>query len=280
MAPWLTLILPGVIWGASFLFIAEGLDSVGPNGVTFARIAIGFLTLAFFPSARKSVAWKDWGLVAALGLFWFAFPLSMFPYAEQRVSSALAGMLNGANPLFATIVAAIIARALPARGVLTGLAVGMSGCVLMALPAIHEGSSSAAGVWMIVAALVSYGIALSIARNLQLKYGGIPVIWRAQMISAVMIAPLGVPELRAAHWTIGPAASLLALGALGTAIAPVLMAAAAGHYGAAKSSSTAFLIPVVALALGIVVRHEQVDAMSITGGAICLAGAWLMKRAG
>jgi len=50
---WLLLIIPGLIWGASFLFIAEGLRSIGPSGVAFVRICIGFATLALFPSARR-----------------------------------------------------------------------------------------------------------------------------------------------------------------------------------------------------------------------------------
>src|ERR687892_1519531 len=121
------LILPGVIWGASFLFIAEGLEAVGPNGVTFIRILIGFITLSFFPAARKGIADGDGRATALLGVLWFAFPLSMFPYAEQHVSSALTGMLNGATPLFVAVVASVIAHQLPERGVVVGLVVGFGG---------------------------------------------------------------------------------------------------------------------------------------------------------
>jgi drug/metabolite transporter (DMT)-like permease len=47
-----------------------------------------------------------------------------------------------------------------------GLVVGFGGAVVMALPALG-GSSSAFGVTLIAAALVSYGIALNVARPLQ-----------------------------------------------------------------------------------------------------------------
>ncbi len=43
---------------------------------------------------------------------------------------------------------------------------------------------------MILAALIAYGIALSIARSLQQKYGAIPVIWRAQAVAVILTAPL------------------------------------------------------------------------------------------
>lgn len=276
---WLLLIAPGLIWGASFLFIAEGLKSIGPFGVAFVRICIGFATLALFPSARKPVAREDWPNVAWLSLLWFAFPLIMFPLAEQRVSSALTGVLNGANPLFATLVASYLLRRIPSRGVLTGLAVGMAGAILTAIPAIGEGHSSAIGVGMILVALISYGFALSIARGLQQKYGAIPVIWRAQAIAIILTAPLGIPDLLQAHWSLYPLLSLLVLGAFGTAIANVLMASAAGHFGAARASGTTFLIPVVALVLGVTLLHEKVALLSLIGGLTCLIGAWIMKRA-
>src|SRR5262245_30440149 len=98
---WMFVVVAGLIWGASFLFIAEGLRSIAPMGGTFVRIAIDFATLSLVPSARRSILRQDRPKTAALGILWLAFPLSMFPFAEQHVSSALAGMLNGATPLFA-----------------------------------------------------------------------------------------------------------------------------------------------------------------------------------
>ena len=278
----LLLVLPGVIWGASFLFIAEGLEAIGPNGVTFVRILVGFLTLSAIPAARGPLARSDRAATAALGVVWLAFPLSMFPFAEQHVSSALTGMLNGAMPLFAATVASILAHRMPSRTILVGLAVGFLGAVLIALPGISKGGGSghqARSVLLIVAALISYGIAVNLARPLQQRNGALPVVWRALGVAVLLTAPFGVPDVLNAHWTSRASAALLALGAFGTGVAYVLTATAAGRMGATAASSTTFLIPVVALALGVGVRHEQVAWLSIAGASVCLGGAWMIRQA-
>ena len=279
---WLLLILPGCIWGASFLFIAEGLDAMGPNGVTFFRIAVGFLTLSLIPAARRPIQRSDRLGTAALGILWLAFPLSMFPFAEQHVSSALTGMLNGATPLFAAAVAAGLARRMPPAAVLGGIAVGFAGAVLIALPGMAAAESSAGqtrGILLILVALVSYGFAINLARPLQQRNGALPVIWRALGVALMLTAPLGVPAVLDAHWSARSVASLLMLGAFGTAIANVLAATAAGRMGATTASATTFLMPVVALGLGLGVRHEQVAPLSVVGAAVCLGGAWVIRQA-
>ena len=276
---WTLLIVPGLIWGASFLFIAEGLEALAPDGVTFLRMVIGFTTLSLVPAARGPVLKGDRAAIVWLGVVWLAFPMSMFPHAEQRISSALTGMLNGGVPLFAAVVGSLIARRLPARGVMIGLAVGISGGVLMALPGINKGGSSLTGVLLIVAALVSYGVAANLARPLQQRNGALPVVWRALAVAVILTAPLGLPAVLEAQWTTRSVLALLALGALGTCVANLVMATAAGRLGATEASATAFFIPVVALVLGVTVRHEQVAAISLVGGAVCLAGAWQIRRA-
>jgi len=276
---WTLLLLPGLVWGASFLFIAEGLEALPPNGVTFMRLLIGFLTLSLFPSVRRPVAPGDWKGIAALAVLWFAFPMTLFPLAQQHVSSALAGMLNGVTPMLAVVVASISSRQWPLRGVVVGLVVGFTGAVLMGLPGIREGGNEAVGVVLILVAMSSYGVAQNVSGHLQQRSGALPTVWRALAISVVMTAPFGAPALLHAHWTLRAALSLLALGALGTALANVAMAVAAGRLGVARASATVFLIPVVALVLGIVVRDEKVATLSLIGIVPCLAGAWLIRRA-
>jgi drug/metabolite transporter (DMT)-like permease len=278
----LLIVVPGLIWGASFLFIAEGLEAVSPSGVAFLRILVGFLTLSLVPAVRRPILKTDRSRTAVLGLIWLAFPLSMFPYAEQHVSSALAGMLNGAVPLFVAAVASGLARRLPPRAVLVGLSVGFLGTILIAMPGLTASGPAggqAIGVLLILAALVSYGFAYSLSGPLQQRNGALPVIWRALGVAVVLTAPLGVPAVLTGHWSLWPVASLVALGAGGTGVAYVLTAVAAGRLGATVASVNNFFIPVVALLLGVGLRHEQVSWISIAGAAVCLAGAWLIRRA-
>lgn len=288
---WALLMLPGLIWGASFLFIAEGLQVMAPMGVTFVRIAVGFATLSLAPQARRAVPREAWPKIVTLGIVWIAFPLSMFPFAEQHVSSALTGMLNGSTPLFAALVAGLLAHKAPSRLVAAGLVVGLTGAVLVALPSLGVGgevlggraggaadgdANGALGVALILAALCSYGVAINLARPLQQRYGALPVMWRALGVAVLLTAPLGLPALTEAAWTLRATLCLLALGALGTGVAYVLLATAAGRFGATAASSSTFLIPVVALALGLLIRHERVAVLSMIGAAVCLLGAWLI----
>lgn len=274
---WLLIVIPGVIWGASFVFIAEGLKSVAPNGVTFVRILVGFLTLGMFPAARKPIERPAWMGVATLAILLFAFPLSMFPFAEQRLSSAVTGMLNAATPLFASVVAFAIARRMPSSRILLGLLTGVAGSVLVAVPLARDERSSTIRALLILIACASYGLALNVARPLQQKYGALPVIWRALGIATLLTAPFGLPSVVKAHWSAGPLLSLLALGAAGTGIAFVLTATATGNLGTTRASATTFLTPPVALLLGLFVRGEHIAFLSIIGSAISLCGVWMIR---
>src|SRR5581483_6481876 len=173
-------------WGASFLFMAEGLRATGPFGIAFLRIAVGCATLALLPAARRPLPRAAWPAVALLAVVWFALPLTLLPIAERHVTSATTGMLNGGVPLFAALVGALRSRRAPGARMALGLATGCAGTLLVALPTIGEGSSSASGVALILVALLSYGVAVHVARPLQQAHGALPVVVRALAIAGLL----------------------------------------------------------------------------------------------
>ncbi len=277
-ADWVRLALPGVIWGSSFYFIAEGLDSFEPALITPLRVLFGLLTLLAFPAARAPIDRGDRPRIAVLGVVWLAVPLTLFPFAEERVSSSVTGMLNGATPLFVATVATMLARRPPPGRQLVGLLVGFAGVVLIALPSLDEGSSSALGVAMIFAALACYGVALNVARPVLLRYGPLPVLCRAQAVALVLTAPFGIAVLPESSFSWHSALAVVALGVLGTGAAYVLAGANVSRLGSTRASVSTYLIPVVALVLGVVLRDEGVAALAIVGSLIALVGAYLTNR--
>lgn len=275
---WVLLTIPGIIWGASFFFIAEGLEVFPPELITPMRITFGLLALLVFPASRRPVPREAWPRIALLGAMWMAIPLTMFPFAEQHVSSSVTGMLNGATPFFVAGVASILARTLPNKKQLWGLAIGFSGVVLIAVPTAREGSNSASGVAMIFVALACYGVALNLSVGLQRRYGALPVIVRAQVVALALTAPTGLLSLPDASFSWSAFASMVVLGVGGTGIAYYMAVTLAGKVGSTRTSVTTYIMPVVALFLGVVLRGEPIGVLALTGCALALGGAYATNR--
>ena len=277
-ADWMLFLGPGLIWGSSFFLIALGLRSLNPALITPMRLGFGLAALSLFPGARRPIEREDWPRVGLLGLLWMAIPLSMFPYAEERVSSALTGMLNGGTPLFAATVAWILLRRPPGRFQRWGLVLGFLGVVLIALPSLGEGRSEIIGIVLILIALSCYGISLNLTVPLQQKYGALPVFRRAQMVGLVLTVPLAVPFADDSRFEWVPVLAVAALGVFGTGVAYVLMGQLAGRVGATRASVSTYLIPVISVLLGVAFLREEVHPLSLIGSAVVLIGAWIASR--
>ena len=135
------------------------------------------------------------------------------------------------------------------------------------------------GIGLIFVALVFYGVSLNLAVPMQQKYGGLPVLWRAQMVAFVLVTPFVVPSIDEVQFAWGPFLAVVALGVFGTALAFVVMASNAGRLGSTRASVSVYLVPVVSLLLGALVRHETVALLAIVGCAIAVLGAYLTNRA-
>jgi drug/metabolite transporter (DMT)-like permease len=277
---WTLLAAISLIWGASFLFIANGVEAFAPATVGWMRLGFGMTTLSLIPAARVPIERSDRSRVLLLAVVWMAVPLTLFPFAEQRISSAVAGMLNGAMPLLVAAVAAVMLRRRPGRNQLVGLAVGFAGVVLISVPSLDSGSSSAIGVAMVLVAILGYAAAANLNVPLTQRYGSLGVQRVVQTTAFALTTPMGVWGLRSSHFAWGPFLSVLTLGVVGTGLAFVLAGRLFARVGATRGSVFTYLMPPVALALGVVFRSEHVALLAVSGVPFVVLGALLTSRAG
>ncbi len=271
-----------LIWGASFLLIDIGLDALTPGMVTLARVGSGAIALLVLTRARQGRFTlpdrEDNRRIAVLAVIWVAIPFTLFPLAEQRINSAVTGLLNGATPIFAAGCAALILKERTRGPQLAGIFVGLAGLAMISLPSVNEGASEASGVAMVVAATFCYGIALNIAGPLQHKYGAVQVMSWVLASASVLNIPYGVYDLGGNSIEFGPILAVLALGIVGTGIAFALMGSLMAGVGSTRASFITYFVPVVALFLGVTFRNDQVSTLAIIGVVFVIAGALLASR--
>jgi drug/metabolite transporter (DMT)-like permease len=178
---WLLLSGIALIWGSSFLFIDIGLETLRPGVVALARLGLGVATLALFPAARRPVDRQDLSRVAFLGVIWAGLPLLLFPIAQQWIDSSVAGMLNGAVPLFGAAWAVLLLRRPLGRAQTLGLLVGFAGVVAISWPELQGSRATTLGAALVLVAVACYGLAVNLAVPLQQRHGALPVLLRAQL---------------------------------------------------------------------------------------------------
>ena len=267
-----------LIWGASFLFIDVGLDAFHPGVVTLLRVGFGAGMLALVPRARRVIDRDDWPRLVVLSVIWVGAPFTLFPIAQQWINSAVAGMLNGAMPLFASVVSALMLRRLPRGAQALGLVVGLVGVVAISAPSAGDGDSQAIGVGLVLLATVMYGLSINIAVPMQQKYGSLPMMMWMLTLATVWTTPYGLLGLADSSWSAASFAAVFVLGVLGTGFAFVIMGSLAGSVGPTRASFITYVIPAVALVLGVVFRNDTVSFVAIAGSVLVIAGALLASR--
>ena len=212
-------------WGSSFLLIKIAIRDFDSALIPLGRTAFGAAALLLIPGARQRIAREHWPRLLVLGFVWMAFPFFLYPLAEETVSSAITGMMNGGLPVVVTLVTAIWVQVMPSPRRIVAVLVGFSGIALIAIPSISDGSTAdTRGIALLLIALFSYAVAINIARPLQSAYSPATLMLHVELVACVISLPLGI--WGAKHSTFSwPALSALALlGVLGTGFAFVLFA--------------------------------------------------------
>jgi drug/metabolite transporter (DMT)-like permease len=272
------LLLLASIWGASFLFIKVALEEIGPLAVVAARVifaAVGLTTVLLVLRGRAGVGallrGVDWRRAVLLSITASAVPFFLIAWAETRISSSLAGILNASVPLFAAVLAIRLDPIGRIRGWRTiGLAIGFAGVALVAGTDLAGGSL---GVLAMLGASLSYAISAHYAKAHFAHVRPVGVALVQVLTSSAIVVPLALVLDRPSSV---PSADVLgalaALGLGGTAIAWVLYYWLVSSAGPQQAVAVTYLVPIAALFYGAVVLDEYVAAAAVLGTLVIVAG--------
>ena len=275
---WGQILVTSGLAGSAFLGIALALRSIDPGTIAFVRAVLGAAALAALPHARRSVARIDWPRLALASLLGIGAPLLLLGLAEERIPSALTGMLITAIPIFTAALAASVTRSWPTPRRLTGLFVGFGGIAFLTAPNLGSSGTETLGVVMVLGAVLTSAMAATLFAPLQQTYGSLPVTMWLLVVSAVLLSPLGLIGWPQSRFEWLPVGSLLILGVVGTGTVWALWIGLVGRVGAVRASIVGYIIPIVALVLGVIVLDEHLEVLELLGVVLALTGGYLLSR--
>src|SRR5690606_37864523 len=137
----------------SFILIKKSLEHFNPYEVGALRVLIaGILLLPIaianikkFP--RKYLKWLV--LAAITGNF---IPMFLFPIAETKVSSSIAGIINSMMPIFVIIVGSLFWKFSTSKRQLIGVAISFSGACILAFSGGSSGEIKLIPIILLLAA--------------------------------------------------------------------------------------------------------------------------------
>ncbi len=270
----------GTVWGCSFIFIKQGLEFLTPFGVAFMRCALGALSLLIIIKVRKQPLPRQrstWVKLWIVSLLLNVFPGILFAYAEVRVTSVLAGIINATTPLTTLIVMLTIFREEKIkRYQLLGLGFGALGVLTVLGIWKGVGHNSLIGILALLLAVTCYGFSFPFSRKYVLPLGLRPDVMAATQITSASITLLPLflyNGISHDHYRVGPVLGMVALGVLGTGYAYIWNFQIIAAAGSSIASSVTYLTPVVAVMVGWLFLGEHTTWNQPVGGALVVLGA-------
>jgi drug/metabolite transporter (DMT)-like permease len=275
---WLLFAATSVIWGSSFLFIQVAVGHMAPSVVVFGRCVLGAAFLVPLAARKRALVGLRGVLlpVAAVTALDMALPTFLTAWGEERISSSAAGILTATDPLFTALLALWLIRSeAVGRRRFTGLVIGFAGVVALLGLDFHGRAAELAGAGAVLLAAAGFAAAALVYRRWLAEVPALGVTAAMTVVSSVVFAGPAAAALPRHPPPLTSALALAALGIVNTGVAYWLFYLLIDEAGAATAAVITYVMPVVALVLGIAVLGERFTAGSAAGLVLIAAGAWL-----
>jgi drug/metabolite transporter (DMT)-like permease len=275
-----------LIWGLNFSVMKGALGSLSPlvfNAVRFT-LSVAFLGLW---SLREGVALPTGAAVrrlVALGLVGHVGYQSAFILGLDRTTSGNSALLIASSPLWTAVFAHLGGIERVRRGAWLGLGLAFLGTAQLAVAGsgLELGSEHLSGNLLTLAAAAAWGVYTVLSKPLLERTSSAQVAFWSMSAALPAMWAIAAPDVGRVAWSELAPATWLAVaysGVFSSGLAYVLWNVGIQRIGAARTSVTVNLVPLVALVAGVLFLGERVVLPQLVGGAMVIAGLLWMRRA-
>lgn len=278
--PWIALGVVYVLWGTTYLANRFIVTSVPPLLTGAFRFLVGgtlLVLLVLVVAGRDAfrMTRAQLGTTLLSGLLLPAWGNGLVVVGQQAVASGLAALLIAAVPLWIALLRALSGDR-PRPATVAGVAIGVVGLLVLTLAGPASGGTQGTawwGPWVVL--LASAGWATGTFATTRLPAPANPFALAAvQMVTGgaiLLVAGTAAGErvdwaavTPVSWWAWGYMAVVVSLGAF-SAFAYVL-----GRLPVSTVATYAYVNPVIAVALGVLIVGERFTGLQLAGGAIVL----------
>jgi len=277
---WGIFVTLSFIWGSSFILIKEASHRLSPVQVASLRLfCAGMVLLPIAIKQFRNIPSNKIVYVLLSGFVGNFIPAILFPVAEFKIDSSLAGFLNSLTPISVIVTGILFFRYTFHRSKIGGILIGFAGMVILflanGLPDLQHFSYSS--LVLLAAFLYSLNINM-IGRYLkEVSSVSIAAVSFASLIplSLVVLVVTGFFDLRFTQMpVVKSVAAASTLGVMATAIGSIIFYMLLKTAGALFSSMVTYGMPFVALFWGIL-AGEHITVLQVVGLGIILCGVYL-----
>lgn len=277
---WLILALLSLIWGSSYILMKKGLESFSTYQIAGLRVLITFLALLpvsvrNLPKLTKA----NFRSLAMIGFFGSGIPAFLFPLAETKIDSSLAGMLNSLSPVFTLVLGIMFYNRYAIKSQVAGVFLGLLGAA--GLLYSESFTFNFYGLYVVLATLM-YSISTNEVSKVQ-NLNGLQITSLAFLIlSPFSVILLVTSDFHAVvetqHW-VRNLGYIAILSVVGTALALALFYLLVRDTTPVFGSMVTYFIPIVATLWGIA-DNEHFTYSMILSLALIFGGVYLINRPG